>query len=71
MNSGRLTDHARKCWSNEAVDAVKNSKDRESASELIKKYGKKSQKALTSFLKKPASWAKTFSNRPPSERATR
>ncbi|KAJ3739139.1 hypothetical protein EV360DRAFT_5429, partial [Lentinula raphanica] len=59
-STGNLTNHAKKCWGDEAVNAAKDS-SLDKARAAVKTFGKKSQTKLTAALKTTKGWAKTFS----------
>lgn len=67
---GNLNNHARRCWGDEAVDAVKES-TLGKAREALRTLGKKTQKKLTLMLKEAKNWAMSFSTLPPSNEAIR
>ncbi|KAE9384306.1 hypothetical protein BT96DRAFT_739320, partial [Gymnopus androsaceus JB14] len=67
--TGNMSGHAKKCWGEEAVTAVKDS-TLDKACSAIKTFGKKSQTRLTAALKKFKGWAKTFSTCPPEKETT-
>ncbi|KAJ3833147.1 hypothetical protein F5878DRAFT_521779, partial [Lentinula raphanica] len=69
-STGNLTNHAKKCWGDEAVNAAKDlSLDKAWAA--VKTFGIKSQTKLTAALKTTKGWAKTFLTRPPEKELIR
>ncbi|KAJ3766744.1 hypothetical protein FB446DRAFT_708378 [Lentinula raphanica] len=68
--TGNLTNHAKKCWGDEAVNAAKDS-SLDKAWAAVKTFGIKSQTKLTAALKTTKGWAKTFSTRPPEKELIR
>lgn len=68
--TGNMSQHAKKCWGEEAVAAVKSS-TLDKAQAAIKKFGKKSQSKLTAALRTCKGWADSFSTRPPEKETTR
>lgn len=69
-NEGNLNTHAKKCWGDEAVKAVKDT-PLDSTREAIKNMGKKGQRQLTTILGVVKGWAKLFSTTPPTNEAVR
>ncbi|KAE9383907.1 hypothetical protein BT96DRAFT_843138, partial [Gymnopus androsaceus JB14] len=69
-STGALSAHAKKCWGEEAVAAVRDS-NLEKARSAIKNFGKKSQTRLTAALKTFKGWADMFSTQPPEKETTR
>ncbi|KAE9400083.1 hypothetical protein BT96DRAFT_819843, partial [Gymnopus androsaceus JB14] len=67
--TGNMSGHAKKCWGEEAVNAVKDL-TLDKARSAIKTFGKKSQTRLTAALKTFKGWAKTFSTHPPEKEMT-
>jgi len=65
-----MSAHAKKCWGDDAVAAVKDS-TLEKARAAISKFGKKSQSKLTAALRTAKGWAKTFSTTPPERETVR
>jgi len=64
-----MSNHAKKCWGEEAMAAAKDS-TLDKARDAIKKIGKKSQSKLTAALKTCKGWADSFSTRPPEKETT-
>lgn len=61
-----MSSHAKKCWGDEAVAAVKNS-TLDKAQAVISELGKQSQSKLTAALRTCKGWAQRFSTTPPAK----
>ncbi|KAJ3963523.1 hypothetical protein EV361DRAFT_874798, partial [Lentinula raphanica] len=61
---GNLREHVKKCWGQEALDAV-NDTTLEKAKAAVRESKKKKQTTLTVVVSTVQSWFKSFSTRPP------
>ncbi|KAJ3816468.1 hypothetical protein F5880DRAFT_1452089, partial [Lentinula raphanica] len=70
-SKGSLGRHAKKCWSEDTVNAVKECKSLDKARSAIATYGHKSQSKLTLALRTVKSWFQLFSTRAPDKNTIR